>query len=404
MPMAPTATEIREFDLRDPPAGFVDDPFPWYEALRADGPIRSMPDGSLLVTGYDACSAVYRSEAFVSDKRNLFQPKFGDSPLYEHHTTSLVFNDPPYHTRVRRTIVEALKPRSIQPTIDMLARRVRELLSSMREAGEADLIEAYASRIPVEVICSLLTVPTDDRDDLRRWSLSILGALEPAISAAEAEEGNRAVTEFLEYLRALIAERRRRPLAEDSVLSSLLAQQDRGEVSELELLHNCIFLLNAGHETTTNLIGNGIHMLLTYESERERLAGDPSRIKSAVEEILRFQSPNQLGNREVMGNVTVCGHRFQPGDQVTLCIGAANRDPGRFPDAHRFLIDRAPNPHLAFGAGPHTCAGMALARIEGKLALSAFFEAFPEAALQAQPRYRDRIRFRGLQALQVRLG
>ena len=225
----------------------------------------------------------------------------------------------------------------------------------------------------------------------------------PAISAAEAEEGNRAVTEFLEYLRALIAERRRRPLAEDSVLSSLLAQQDRGEVSELELLHNCIFLLNAGHETTTNLIGNGIHMLLTYESERERLAGDPSLIKSAVEEILRFQSPNQLGNREVMGNVMVGGHRFRPGDQVTLCIGAANRDPSRFPDGHRFLIDRAPNPHLAFAAGPHTCAGMALARIEGKLALSAFFEAFPDATLQAQPHYRERIRFRGLQALHVRL-
>jgi cytochrome P450 len=403
MPMVPTETEIREFDLRNPPAGFVEDPFFWYEALRAGGPVRRMPDGSMLVTGYDACSDIYRNEAFISDKRNLFRPKFGDSPLYEHHTTSLVFNDPPYHTRVRRTIVEALKPRSIQPTLDMLARRIQELLASMGEAGEADLIEAYASRIPVEVICSLLTVPTQDRDDLRRWSLAILGALEPAISESEAEQGNRAVTEFLGYLRTLIAERRRRPLAEDSVLSSLLAQQDRGEVSELELLHNCIFLLNAGHETTTNLIGNGVHMLLTHDSERDLLVAHPSRIKSAVEEILRYQSPNQLGNREVTANVTMCGQRFAPGDQVTLCIAAANRDPRKFPDAHRFLIDRAPNPHLAFAAGPHTCAGMALARIEGKLALSAFFQAFPEATLQARPRYRDRIRFRGLEALHVRL-
>ncbi|NIP14667.1 MAG: cytochrome P450 [Pseudomonadales bacterium] len=401
--MAPNAAEIGEFDLRSPPAGFVEDPFPWYEALRADGPVRRMPDGSLLVTGYDACSDVYRNQAFISDKRNLFKPKFGDSPLYEHHTTSLVFNDPPYHTRVRRTIVEALKPRSIQATVDMLTRRIQELLASMRESGEADLIEAYASRIPVEVICSLLTVPTDDRDDLRRWSLAILGALEPSISESEAEAGNHAVTEFLEYLKALIAERRRRPLKEDSVLSSLLAQQDRGELSEIELLHNCIFLLNAGHETTTNLIGNGIHMLLTHETERDRLLRDSARIKSAVEEILRFQSPNQLGNREVVMDATVGGRRFQPGDQVTLCIGAANRDPSRFPEPDSFLIDRAPNPHLAFAAGPHTCAGMALARIEGKLALSAFFEAFPQAALAQRPSYRDRIRFRGLAALHVRL-
>lgn len=401
--MVVSEADIRDFDLRDPPPGFVDDPFPFYQALRVAGPIRRLPDGSLLVTGYDACSEVYRSEAFISDKRNLFRPKFGDSPLYEHHTTSLVFNDPPYHTRVRRTIVEALKPRSIQPTVDMLSRRIRELLASMEEAGEVDLIDAYASRIPVEVICSLLTVPTDDRDDLRRWSLAILGALEPSISESQAEEGNRAVTDFLAYLKKLIAERRRRPPAQDSVLASLLAQQDRGELSELELLHNCIFLLNAGHETTTNLIGNGVHMLLTHEAEKQRLLRDPVRIKTAVEEILRFQSPNQLGNREVFEEATVSGHRFLPGDQVTMCIGAANRDPRRFVQPERFIIDRTPNPHLAFAAGPHTCAGMALARIEGKLALSAFFDTFPEATLAARPGYRDRIRFRGLKALQVRL-
>ncbi len=394
---------LEDFDLRDPPRGFVDDPFPWYHALRCDAPIRRMPDDSLLVTGYEACTAIYNSGDFISDKRNLFRPKFGESLLFQHHTTSLVFNDPPYHTRVRRTIVEALKPRTIQPTVDMLTRRVTELLADLGERGEVDLIDAYASRIPVEVICNLLTVPNEDRNELRNWSVAILGALEPAVSEAEQDRGNRAVTEFLQYLRELIRYRQNHPTPGQNVLSALLAQHKRGELSELELLHNCIFLLNAGHETTTNLIGNGIHMLLTHPAQLRKLLGEPGRMRTAVEEVLRFQSPNQLGNREVLRPTVVQGHEFAAGEQVTLCIGAANRDPQRFVAPDEFHIDRSPNPHLAFATGPHTCAGMALARIEGKIALAGFLSAFPAARLVGVPQYRNRLRFRGLDALVVRL-
>jgi len=394
---------VSDFDLRDPPPGFVDDPFPWYEALRSDAPIRRLPDASVLVTGYEACAEIYRSDAFLSDKGRLFQPKFGESALYEHHTTSLVFNDPPYHSRVRPVLVEALKPRTIQSTVEMLTSRVIELLAELREQGEFDLLEAYASRIPVEVICNLLTVPREDRDDLRRWSLAILGALEPVVPADELVIGNNAVEEFLQYLRELVSDRREHPVARPNVLSALLAQSDEGELSEVELLHNCIFLLNAGHETTTNLIGNGIHLLLTHGDQRRQLLAEPSRIKTAVEEVLRYQSPNQLGNREVGRRISLQGYEFNPGDQVTLCIGAANRDPERFVEPQRFRIDRAPNPHLAFAAGVHACAGMALARIEGKVALTAFFAEFPAAELLAAPKYRNRLRFRGLETLSVRL-
>jgi hypothetical protein len=246
-------------------------------------------------------------------------------------------------------------------------------------------------------------VPERDRERLRLWSLAILGALEPTLSDEDLALGNRAVAEFLDYLRGLVALRRREPAGTDNdVLASLVAQHDRGEIDERELLHNCIFLLNAGHETTTNLIGNGVHCLLTHPDARDAVRRRPALLKSAIEEVLRFQSPNQLGNREVVRHVEIGGVALAPGDPLTLCIGAANRDPAVFADPERFDIERSPNPHLAFGAGIHACAGMALARIEGKVAIGALLERFPDLHLAGAPTRRDRIRFRGFERLPVR--
>ena len=320
------------FDLADPPPGFADDPFPWYAALQAHAPVHRLSDGSWLLTRHADCAAVYRDARFSSDKTALFRPKFGDSPLYEHHTTSLVFNDPPYHSRVRRTIAEALKPKHIQPVARRLETFVAERLTELRERHECDLIEHFAAAVPVEIICTLLAVPASERGPLRRWSLAILGALEPSIDAAAQCRGNAAVREFLAYLGDLIRHRRQHPPKDQTgVLQSLINQTLDGELSEAELLHNCIFLLNAGHETTTNLIGNGIHMLITHSDSARQLRREPGLIRSALEEVLRYQSPNQLGNRMATEPVEVAGHRFQAGDQITLCIGAANRDPQEFP-------------------------------------------------------------------------
>ncbi len=402
----PTRHAVEQFDLAHPPAGFIDDPFPWYAALREADPIHRSPDGSYLVTRYEDCLQVYRNSHFSSDKRRLFKPKFGASPLFNHHTTSLVFNDPPYHTRVRATLAEALKPKTIEPTIVVLERVVARLLDELAErfggGNDVDLIEHFASRVPVEIISSLLTVPEEDRDNLRRWSLAILGALEPELTAEQLELGNRAVTEFLDYLRALVKYRRSHPSgAPNDVLATLTELHDRGELREAELLHNCIFLLNAGHETTTNLIGNGVHCLLTEPGARVQLHERPASIKGAIEETLRFASPNQLGNREVSAATQVGGVSFEPGTQITLCIGAANRDAAQFENPERFDIERTPNHHLAFASGIHACVGMSLARIEGKVAIAALLERFPKLEVSRPPPVRQRIRFRGFERLDV---
>jgi len=402
--VAPSATDVERFDLRRPPPGFVDDPFPWYAALRERDPVHHCPDGSLLLTRHDDCLDVYRNADVSSDKRSLFGPKFGATPLFQHHTTSLVFNDPPYHTRVRATLTEALKPRAIEPTVAALERVVDALLDELEARRDVDLIEHFASRVPVEIISTLLTVPREDRDSLRRWSLAILGALEPELSQQQHADGNRAVVEFGDYLHRLIAYRRGHPAdSPNDVLATLTALHDRGELNDSELIHNCIFLLNAGHETTTNLIGNGVHCLTEHPEAAALLRARPALIKGAVEEILRFASPNQLGNREVARSTTVGGLRVEPGTQITLCIGAANRDPAQFAAPETFDVERSPNHHLAFASGIHACVGMALARIEGKVAIGALLDRFSTIELRSPPPVRQRIRFRGLERLDLTL-
>jgi cytochrome P450 len=394
------------FDLLNLPAGFHDNPFPIYRALREHAPVKAMPDGSVFLTRYDDLIAIYKNpKAFSSDKQREFKPKFGDSLLYEHHTTSLVFSDPPLHTRVRKLISGALTPRAIASMQTSLIRLVDELLDAMENKSNPDLIEDFASAIPIEVIGNLLDVPLQDRAPLRDWSLAILGALEPVVNAEAFERGNRAVAEFIAYLEGLITHRRAHPgNPETDVLTRLIQGEPDGEqLSMPELLHNCIFLLNAGHETTTNLIGNGLMTMQDYPAERARLLQEPALIKSCVEEVLRYESSNQLGNRITSGTVQVGEVTLPAHTRVTLCIGAANRDPAQFEDPERFDISRNPNRHLAFGSGTHACAGMSLARLEGQVALGRLIARFPNYAIREAERS-PRVRFRGFLRLPATLG
>ncbi len=388
----------RTFDIESLPPAFYDNPYPYYRALLEFDPVKRLPSGSYFLTRYtDLLNAYRNTKVFSSDKKTEFKPKFGDSPLYEHHTTSLVFNDPPLHTRVRRLIAGALTPRAIAAMEPDLVLLVDTLLDRMATKGSVDLVEDFASAIPIEVIGNLLAVPHDERGPLRGWSLAILGALEPVLSEEASNRGNQAVHEFLAYLRHLVENRRANPgNPERDVLTRLIQGEANGErLTAKELLHNCVFLLNAGHETTTNLIGNGLVALLEHPAEKQRLIAEPALIRTAAEEILRYESSNQLGNRITTQEVEIGGVRMPPGTQITLCIGAANRDPAQFEDPDRFDIGRTPNRHLAFGTGIHQCAGMSLARLEGAVAISRFLARFPNYTLAGKPVRGGRVRFRG---------
>lgn len=414
-PMAPArAQEIAAtFDLRALPADFLANPYPVYAALREAEPVRRMPDGSLFLTRHADLMAVYRDAAtFSSDKHVEFAPKYGvDSPLYEHHTTSLVFNDPPLHTRVRKLIMGALTRRAIADMEPGLVRLVDHLLDRIEARRGGDLIEDFASAIPVEIIGNLLGVPHADRGPLRDWSLAILGALEPVPTPEQHAAGNRSVSEMLAYLRTLVAERRKSPGdPERDVLTRLIQGEASGEkLSEVELLQNCIFLLNAGHETTTNLIGNGLILLQEFPAQRERLLADlhstgndeaarEQVLTLAVDECLRFESSNQLGNRRTLSATSLGGLDLPAGTLVTLCIGAANRDPAAFGQAEVFDLRRENNRHLAFGFGIHQCAGLSLARLEGRIAIGRFLQRFPAYRLTHPPARGGRARFRGFLA------
>jgi cytochrome P450 len=407
----PSAAELaRTFQLSSPLASFYDDPYPTYRALREHDPVRVLDSGAVFLTRYDDVAAMYRSASVSSDKKREFGPKYGDTPLFEHHTGSLVFNDPPSHTRVRRLMLGAVNQRAIVRMEPGVVALVDSLLDAMADraahGAQLDLIEDFAAAIPVEVIGNLLSFPREDRAPLRGWSLAILAALEPRPTQAMLDAGNRAVTDFLAYLRDLVAHRRAHPLDPDEdVLTRLIQGEVGGErLTEGELLHNCIFLLNAGHETTTNLLGNGLHALMRLPGEQRRLREDPSLLPAAIEEMLRWESPLQLNNRMLTAASEIGGRTFGEGTFVTLCIGAANRDPAQFPDAERFDVGRKPNRQLAFGHGQHACAGMNVARMEGRIAIGRLLARFPRLEPGEAPTRDRRIRFRGFTTLPARLG
>jgi len=400
-----SATAALEFQLTRVPPEFLDDPYPWYAALRAHDPVHALDGGGVFLSRYEDAIAVYRNPQASSDKKEEFRPKLGDSPLYEHHTTSLVFNDPPLHTRVRRIIMGAVNQRAIARMEADVARLVDALLEDMAAQGDVDFIGGFAAQIPIEVIGNLLDIPRPERSPLRGWSVAILTGLEPKLTPQMLETGNRAVTEFIAYLKDLVAARRRQPGDYDSdVLTRLIQGEKDGEkLTDTELYHQCIFLLNAGHETTTNLIGNGLWALLHNPGELAKLRADPALVPSAVEEMLRYDGPIQLNNRRLLAPMALGGTTLPAGTPITIGIGAANRDPAQFPDPERFDVARKPNRHIAFGQGDHVCVGMNVARMEGRIAFSRLLARFPRIELAGAPERDRRIRFRGFRKLPIQV-
>jgi cytochrome P450 len=403
--------DVAGFDLRNLSRDFLDDPYPTYRALRETDPVHRLPDGSYFLTRYADCQEVYRDpQTWSSDKKLDFRPNFSDSLLYEHHTTSLVFNDPPYHARVRKLLAPAFTPRALQALQTRIERLVDRLLEVAAERREIDLIADFAAAIPVALIGDMLGIPPHERDPLRGWSLAILGALEPVLSRRQFEAGVTAVAAFKDYLDAVIVDRLRSGACDPAeILSKLIDASDYGSnngderLSKLELIHNCIFLLNAGHETTTNLIGNAVDLLLRQPAAMRDLRDHPDAMATAVEEFLRMESSNQLGNRRASKDTSLGGVAIAAGSYVHICIGAANRDPEQFPDPDRLDVRRQPNRHLAFGTGIHACAGMSLARMEAQVAIARLLRRFNEIEPAGPPVRSGRARFRGFTSYPVRL-
>lgn len=402
-----TPETAASFVLGDVDLAFAQAPYSAYEILRNFAPRCRQPDGSYVLTRYDDIKLVMSDPVlFSSDKRLDFKPKFGDTPLYEHHTSSLVFNDPPYHTRVRRLLGPFFAARTLRQMEGSIGTMVDKLLDRAAEKGSIDLVKEFALVIPLNLIGDLLGVPFDEREPLQRWANAILGGLEPVRTQQQLDDGNRAVDEFKQYLQDLIAHKRAHPPGEDKmdVLWALLEASRDGEgLSEIEILHNSIFMLNAGHDTTGSLIANGMDLLFRYPEQKRHLSEDPTLAKSAIEEMLRFESPLQIGNRRATKTTRIGDTTIQAGTFLHLIIAAANRDERQFPDPEGFDIARTPNRHLAFAHGIHTCAGNSVARIEAQIAFTKLLARFPRMR-QAAPTVRPhRLRFRVVEKLMVDL-
>lgn len=402
-----TPDTAREFVLSRVGHEFAQDPYPDFATLREHAPLCRQPDGSVVVSRYEDVRAVLTdAERFSSDKRVDFRPKFGDGPLYEHHTTSLVFNDPPYHTRVRKLLQPFFAVQTLRRMEESVSRMVDELLDRAAEKRVIDVVGEFAVAIPLNLVGDLLGVPRSEREPLRAWAGLILGGLEPVRTAEQLVAGNRAVEEFKAYLRELIAHKRAHPSknAEIDILWTLIQAADAGDgLTELEIIHNSIFMLNAGHDTTTSLISNGVDLLLRFPAELERLKRDPALLKTGVEEMLRYESPLQIGNRRSTVEVGIQGETLPAGTFFHVAIAAANRDPRQFADPDVFDVAREPNKHVAFGHGIHFCAGNAVARMEAQVAFAKLLGRFPRMR-RAGPTVRpDRSRFRVVDELRVEL-
>jgi cytochrome P450 len=402
-----TPEQARNFVLADVDHAFSQDPYPDFTVLREHAPLCRQPDGSMLLTRYDDVRTVLTDSArFSSDKRVDFKPRFGESPLYEHHTTSLVFNDPPYHTRVRKLLQPFFAAQTLRRMEESVARMVDELLDRAADRNVIDIVGEFAAAIPLNLVGDLLGVPRGEREPLRDWASLILGGLEPVRTPEQIEAGNRAVEEFKDYLRRLISWKRANPArnAETDILWTLISAADAGEgLTELEIIHNSIFMLNAGHDTTTSLIANGVDLLLRFPEQAERLKREPALLKPAIEEMLRYESPLQIGNRRSVVDVEMHGDTVPAGTFFHVAIAAANRDPRHFPEPDHFDIGREPNRHLAFGHGIHFCAGNAVARMEAQVAFSKLIQRFPRMRRSEPTRRPDRSRFRVVDELRVEL-
>ena len=384
---------------------FHANPYPFYQRMRESDPVHQSPLGLWVLTRYDDCVTSLRDPRFGRDGfEAILSAQYGEESETGRLPRSMLFRDPPDHTRLRSLVNRAFTPRVIEGMRGQIQAVVDRLLDQVERRGHMDVIADLAYPLPVTVICDMLGVPVGDHEQMRDWSSDIIRSLDAIGIPSDdsvVERGRVGRRGIADYFRALLPDRRRHPRAD--LLSSLIAVEEQGDrLTEGELLATCVLLFIAGHETTVNLIGNGLLALLRHPEELERLRSEPALIGSAVEELLRFDSPVQRTARITNAEVEVGGKTLPPGAFVVTAIGAANRDPRHFPDPDRLDIGRSENRHIAFGFGIHFCLGAPLARVEGQLALRALMQRMPKLRLAGPDlEWRESSTLRGLKALPV---
>ena len=365
-------------------------PYPTYDRLRARDPVHwSKLAMSWIVTRYDDVDIVLRNPGIFSNERNSY-----DTPR------SLLTLDPPDHTRLRSLVSQAFTPASVHLLSERMDDIVSEILAELDFNSPFDVIESIAYPLPIIVISELLGVRPDDRHSFARWSADIARSIEPTISRNESHRVEQSRDALNQYFSNVIEERRRQP--EDDLISRLVQAEEGGEkLSHEEMLSLLRLLLIAGNETTKNLIGNGLLALLRNPDELERLRSDPSLMESAVEEMLRFDSPVQVDLRTVVENTLVGSTEMSSGQRVLAVIGAANRDPEAFPDPNTLDLSRDGRPNMSFGRGIHHCLGAPLARLEAAAAFKGMIHGLKEISLERPPRFRSQLVLRGVESLIV---
>ncbi|MEU5089163.1 cytochrome P450 [Streptomyces sp. NPDC021356] len=405
-----TAASDLAFDPWDP--AFVADPYPAYAELRARGRVLYYePSDQWLVPHHADVSALLRDRRLGRTYQHRFTHEdFGRTPPPPEHEPFHVLNDhgmldlePPDHTRIRRLVSKAFTPRTVERLKPYVHRLADELVAGLVQTGGGDLLADVAEPLPVAVIAEMLGIPERDRDLLRPWSAAICGMYELNPSEQTAVKAVRASAEFSQYLRELIAARRAEP-GED-LISGLIAAHDEGDrLTEQEMVSTAVLLLNAGHEATVNATANGWWALFRNPDQLAALRADHSLVPSAVEELMRYDTPLQLFERWVLDEIEIDGTTIPRGAEIALLFGSANHDPEVFNAPDRLDLTRRDNPHISFSAGIHYCIGAPLARIELAASMTALLEQAPSLRLTAEPRRRPNFVMRGLEGLGVEVG
>ncbi|MFE4665638.1 cytochrome P450 [Streptomyces sp. NPDC056716] len=391
---------------------FLADPYPAYAELRARGRvIRYEPSDQWLVPHHADVSALLRDRRLGRTYQHRFShedfgrtaPPAEQEPFHTLNDHGMLDLEPPDHTRIRRLVSKAFTPRTVERLKPYVERLAGELVDDLVRRGGGDLLAEVAEPLPVAVIAEMLGIPEGERAPLRPWSADICGMYELKPSPETAERAVRASVEFSEYLRELIAERRKEP-GED-LISGLIEAHDEGDrLTEQEMISTAVLLLNAGHEATVNATVNGWWALFRNPDQLAALRADHSLVPSAVEELMRYDTPLQLFERWVLDDIEIDGRLIPRGSELALLFGSANHDPAVFRAPGRLDLTRADNPHISFSAGIHYCIGAPLARIELAASMTALLEKAPTLRLAADPRRKPNFVIRGLEGLSVEVG